>query len=113
MIAGAADLPVSADLQHGFGDAPEICAETIRLTAGAGLVGGSIEDATGRAEEPIYPFDLRGPGKGRCYRSPGATPVHARRGPRISQQPARSDDTIGGGRSPKLAPTCCTPRSAH
>ncbi len=57
-IVGATDLPVSADLQHGFGDAPEVCAETIRLVAGAGLVGGSIEDATGRAEEPIYPFDL-------------------------------------------------------
>ena len=56
-IVSATDLPVSADLQHGFGDAPEVCAETIRLVAGAGLVGGSIEDATGRAEEPIFPFD--------------------------------------------------------
>jgi 2-methylisocitrate lyase-like PEP mutase family enzyme len=57
-IVGATDLPVSADLQHGFGDLPEVCAETIRLAAGAGLVGGSIEDATGRVEEPIYPFDV-------------------------------------------------------
>jgi len=56
-IAGATDLPVSADLENGFGDAPEDCAETIRQAAQAGVVGGSIEDATGRADEPIYPFE--------------------------------------------------------
>ena len=58
IVAAAGDLPVSADLENGFGDAPEVCAETIRLAAQAGLVGGSIEDATGRAEDPIYPLDL-------------------------------------------------------
>jgi 2-methylisocitrate lyase-like PEP mutase family enzyme len=47
-LASATDLPVSADLENGFADAPEIVAETIRLAAAAGLVGGSIEDATGR-----------------------------------------------------------------
>lgn len=57
-IAAATPLPVSADLENGFGDDPEACAETIRLAAAAGLVGGSIEDATGRASAPIYPFDL-------------------------------------------------------
>lgn len=57
-IAAATDLPVSADLENGFGDSPEIAAQTIRLAAGAGVVGGSIEDATGRAEDPIYPIDL-------------------------------------------------------
>lgn len=56
-IAGATDLPVSADLENGFGDAPEDCAQTIRMAAQAGVVGGSIEDATGRADEPIYPFE--------------------------------------------------------
>jgi PEP phosphonomutase and related enzymes len=56
-IAGATDLPVSADLENGFGDAPEDCAETIRQAAAAGVVGGSIEDATGRADDPIYPFE--------------------------------------------------------
>ncbi|MFP3566746.1 oxaloacetate decarboxylase [Paraburkholderia sp. SIMBA_030] len=56
-IAGATDLPVSADLENGFGDAPEDAAETIRQAAAAGVVGGSIEDATGRADEPIYPFE--------------------------------------------------------
>src|SRR5204863_8233515 len=49
-IVNATPLPVSADLENGFGDAPEICAETIRHAAAAGLVGGSIEDATGRAD---------------------------------------------------------------
>jgi 2-methylisocitrate lyase-like PEP mutase family enzyme len=56
-IAQATDLPVSADLENGFGDAPSDCAQTIRLAAAAGVVGGSIEDATGRADDPIYPFD--------------------------------------------------------
>lgn len=55
-IVDATDLPVSADLEGGYGDAPETAAETIRMAAMVGLVGGSIEDATGRADEPIYPF---------------------------------------------------------
>jgi 2-methylisocitrate lyase-like PEP mutase family enzyme len=57
-IVAATSLPVSADLEHGFGDAPEDCAETIRLAADTGLVGGSIEDATARADSPIYPLDI-------------------------------------------------------
>ena len=56
-IVTATSLPVSADLENGFGDDPATCAQTIRLGADAGLVGGSIEDATGRADAPIYPFD--------------------------------------------------------
>jgi 2-methylisocitrate lyase-like PEP mutase family enzyme len=54
LIVEATDLPVSADLEKGFGDAPEAAAETIRLGAGVGLVGGSIEDATGDKERPLY-----------------------------------------------------------
>jgi 2-methylisocitrate lyase-like PEP mutase family enzyme len=53
-IATATPLPVSADLEHGFGDDPETVAETIRLGAEAGLVGGSIEDSTKRPDDPIY-----------------------------------------------------------
>ncbi len=53
-LAAATQLPVSADLENGFGDSPEIVAETIRLAAATGIVGGSIEDATGRAHDPIY-----------------------------------------------------------
>jgi 2-methylisocitrate lyase-like PEP mutase family enzyme len=57
-IVQATSLPVSADLENGFGDDPESCAETIRLAAAEGLAGGSIEDASGREGEPIYPFAL-------------------------------------------------------
>jgi len=53
-IAAATPLPVSADLEHGFGDDPETVAETIRLGAEAGLAGCSIEDSTKRSDEPIY-----------------------------------------------------------
>ena len=57
-ISAATDLPVSTDLQNGWGDDPESAAETIRLAAKAGAVGGSIEDATGRADRPIYDLQL-------------------------------------------------------
>jgi len=57
-IVDATSLPVSADLENGFGDDPKSCAETILQAAAVGLVGGSIEDATGRAGDPIYPYDL-------------------------------------------------------
>ncbi len=57
-IVDATDLPVSADLEKGFGDAPEIVAETIRLAAGAGLVGCTIEDSTRNPEAPLYEFGL-------------------------------------------------------
>ena len=56
-IVAATELPVSADLEKGFGDAPEVVAETIRLAAEAGLVGGSIEDATGDPARPLYDID--------------------------------------------------------
>ena len=57
-IVGATDLPVSADLGNGFGDAPETVAETIRLAAAAGLLGCTIEDTTGKADHPLYDFQL-------------------------------------------------------
>jgi 2-methylisocitrate lyase-like PEP mutase family enzyme len=56
LICSTSVLPVSADLEKGFGDAPDATAKAIRMAAGVGLVGGSIEDATGRKEAPI--FDL-------------------------------------------------------
>jgi 2-methylisocitrate lyase-like PEP mutase family enzyme len=58
LIVEATDLPVSADLENGFGDAPETVAETIRLAADAGLVGCTIEDVTGDADVPLYDFSL-------------------------------------------------------
>jgi 2-methylisocitrate lyase-like PEP mutase family enzyme len=53
-IVSATELPVSADLENGFGDDPETAAETIRLGAEVGLVGGSIEDSTTTGDDPIY-----------------------------------------------------------
>jgi 2-methylisocitrate lyase-like PEP mutase family enzyme len=58
VIAGATELPVNADLENGYADAPREAAEMIRLAAEAGVVGGSIEDATGDASRPIYDFTL-------------------------------------------------------
>jgi len=57
-IVEATPLPVSADLENGYGDEPSVCAETVRMAADAGLAGCSIEDATGDPADPIYPFEL-------------------------------------------------------
>jgi len=57
-IAHATDLPVNADLENGYADDPKEAAGIIRMAAEAGVVGGSIEDATGRDDEPIYDFGL-------------------------------------------------------
>jgi len=58
LIVDATDLPVSADLEKGFGDAPEVVAETIRFAAEVGLVGCTIEDATGNQASPLYDVRL-------------------------------------------------------
>ncbi|HEX9577269.1 MAG TPA: isocitrate lyase/phosphoenolpyruvate mutase family protein [Myxococcales bacterium] len=57
-IAGATELPVSADLENCFGDDPATAAETIRLAAATGIAGGSIEDASADPKHPIYDFGL-------------------------------------------------------
>ena len=57
MIVDATDLPVAADLEKGFGDGPDATAETIRQAAVIGLVGGSIEDATGNKDAPLYDLE--------------------------------------------------------
>jgi 2-methylisocitrate lyase-like PEP mutase family enzyme len=58
LIAAATDLPVNADLENGYAHEPGAAAEMIRLAAEAGVVGGSIEDATGDPAAPIYDFQL-------------------------------------------------------
>lgn len=57
-IAAATDLPVSADLGNCFGDAPETVAETIRMAAETGIVGGSVEDMSSDSDNPIYEFEF-------------------------------------------------------
>ncbi|ORW34111.1 2-methylisocitrate lyase [Mycobacterium paraense] len=57
-IVDATPLPVTADLENGFGDTPEAVAETVRLAGEAGLAGASIEDATYRPDQPVYPAGL-------------------------------------------------------
>ena len=58
LIAAATDLPVNADLENGYAHEPRAAAEMIRLASEAGIVGGSIEDATGDPQSPIYDFAL-------------------------------------------------------
>ncbi|GAB3697531.1 isocitrate lyase/PEP mutase family protein [Nocardiopsis oceani] len=53
-VAAATDLPVTADLENGFGDTPEDVARTVREAGGTGIVGGSIEDTTGHPDTPVY-----------------------------------------------------------
>ena len=53
-IVAATDLPVTGDLEDGFGISPETCAQTVRMACQIGLVGGSVEDATGDPDAPIY-----------------------------------------------------------
>jgi 2-methylisocitrate lyase-like PEP mutase family enzyme len=57
-IVNSCDLPVSADLEKGFGVKPETVAETVRLAAEVGLVGCTIEDSTGNPENPLFDFSL-------------------------------------------------------
>jgi 2-methylisocitrate lyase-like PEP mutase family enzyme len=58
VIADATDLPVAADLEKCFGDDPKTVAETIRLAGATGIIGGSVEDASGGDRHPIYDFAL-------------------------------------------------------
>ncbi|HEY3462720.1 MAG TPA: isocitrate lyase/phosphoenolpyruvate mutase family protein [Gaiellaceae bacterium] len=57
-IAGAVGVPVNADFEGGFADDPDEVAANVKLAAATGIAGLSIEDSTGDAEEPLYPFDL-------------------------------------------------------
>jgi len=57
-VCQATSVPVSADLQNGFGNDPEDVAVTILQAAKSGIVGGSIEDASGDGGNPVYPLEL-------------------------------------------------------
>jgi len=58
VIVAATDLPVSADLENGFAEAPSGVAETMCMSIEVGLAGASVEDFTGRADDPIYDIGL-------------------------------------------------------
>ena len=75
-IVAATDLPVSADLEKCFGDAPDVVAETMRLAAGIGLVGGSVEDATGDKNRPLYDAGLAAERVAAAVKAARALPFH-------------------------------------
>jgi 2-methylisocitrate lyase-like PEP mutase family enzyme len=89
LICAAVDLPVAADLEKGFGDAPKDAAETIRLAAGVGLVGGSIEDATGDQDRPLFDFHF-------AVERVGAAVEAARRHPFPFTLTARTENVLRG-----------------
>jgi 2-methylisocitrate lyase-like PEP mutase family enzyme len=74
-IVAATDLPVSADLEKGFGDTPAEAAETIRLAAEAGLAGGSIEDATGDPARPLFSLEAAAERVAAAARAAHALPI--------------------------------------
>src|SRR5262249_2484044 len=96
-VVNATDLPVSADLEKGFGDAPEAVAETIRLAAAVGLVGWTIEDSTGNQEHPLYDEALaveRIAAAAEAARSVGFPFMLTARAHNLLYPNARLDDTI-------------------
>ncbi len=107
-IVDATTIPVSADLQNGFGNAPEMCAETIRLAASAGLAGGSIEDYSGDDNKPYLRISACGRARFRRGQSGARGKFLSDRARRkLSARPARSWTTpfAGCGHLPMLAPT--------
>src|SRR3989442_1606485 len=89
IIVAATELPVSADLEKGFGDAPSLVAETVTLAAQAGLVGCSIEDATGNKDKPLYTL----PEAGERIK---AAAQAAKRGGGSFTPPARAENFLRG-----------------
>jgi 2-methylisocitrate lyase-like PEP mutase family enzyme len=105
-VLEATDLPVSADLENGFGDAPEDAALTIRMAGEIGLVGGSIEDATGHTQKPIYEEGLARERIAQARRRAGGFPRLSAGGrvhPRQSR-PRRLDQTLQAFR--RRVPMC-------
>jgi 2-methylisocitrate lyase-like PEP mutase family enzyme len=110
LIVDATDLPVSADMEKGFGDAPEVVAEAIRLAAEAGLVGCTIEDATGNQDSPLYDVRLAAERIAAAAQVAGALPfpfVLTARAHNLLYAAPSLDDTISRLRpSKKPAPMC-------
>jgi 2-methylisocitrate lyase-like PEP mutase family enzyme len=113
-IVGATPLPVSADLENGFGAAPETAAQTIRLASETGLVGASIEDATGDPERPIYDAPLAAERISAAAEAARALPfpftLTARAENSCMAVPTWTTPSAGSRRSKPRAPTCSTRR---
>ncbi|WP_255130597.1 isocitrate lyase/phosphoenolpyruvate mutase family protein [Streptomyces sudanensis] len=112
-IVGATHLPVSADLESGFGATPQDVAETVRLAARAGLVGGSIEDSTGRPDDPIRPLPEAVERIAAAVAAARARlPLHGDRAPRTSSRagPTCRTPSAACRRTRRRAPTSCTRR---
>lgn len=88
-IAEATELPVSADLENGFADDADGVAETIRMALAIGLAGASIEDYSGREDEPIYPIEV-------AAERVGAAAEVAHRGPVRLVLTARAENHVHG-----------------
>jgi 2-methylisocitrate lyase-like PEP mutase family enzyme len=88
-IARATPLPVSADLEKGFADDPQGVAETVTAAIDAGLAGCSIEDFTGRADDPIYD-------RGHAADRVAAAAEAAHAGPRRLVLTARAENFLHG-----------------
>jgi 2-methylisocitrate lyase-like PEP mutase family enzyme len=76
IMVAATDLPVSADLENGFADEPDGVAQTVRLAIDAGLAGCSVEDFTGREDDPIYDAGLAAERVAAAAEAAHAGPVH-------------------------------------
>src|SRR5580765_7382084 len=92
-IAAATELPVNADLENGYADDPGEAATIIRLAAEAGVVGGSIEDASGDPAKPIYDFNLAVERVAAAAEAAHALPIHLHRARR--ELPARTPRSRG------------------
>jgi 2-methylisocitrate lyase-like PEP mutase family enzyme len=113
-VSAATHLPVSADLENCYAHEPRAAAEMIRLAAEAGVVGGSIEDATGDASKPIYDFGLAVDRVQAAVEVARALPfsfVLTARAENLIQGRVDLDDTIRRLQAYEPpAPTCCTRR---
>ena len=112
-IVEATELPVSADLENGFGEDPEGVAETIRLALAAGLAGASIEDYSGREDKPIYPIEVAAERVAAAAEAAhyGRSGWSSPRGRRITctGSPTSPTRSPACGLTRRLAPTSSTP----
>ena len=116
-LVEATDLPVSADLENGFGDAPAVVAETIRRAAEVGLVGGSIEDASGVPERTLYDIGQATERVAAAVEAARALPfpftLTARAENFLRGHPTSTTPSRACRRTRRRAPTCCSRRACR